>query len=65
MHVRRWGGEFWNKDKTGVVVNSPQRLETYSFFVDMINKDRSVIPPNTKVTSPRYTGKVAMWDQGT
>ena len=65
MHVRRWGGEFWNRDKTGILVNSPPWLETYSFFVDMINRDRSVVPPNVRVPAGRTTGKIAMWDQGT
>jgi ABC-type glycerol-3-phosphate transport system substrate-binding protein len=67
MHVRRWGGEFWNRDKTGVVLNSPQWLETYSYFVDLITKDRSVRPatgPST-VGSWRTTGKISIWDQGT
>jgi ABC-type glycerol-3-phosphate transport system substrate-binding protein len=65
LHVRRWGGDFWNKDKTGLVVNSPVWLETYSLFVDMINKDRTVVPPNVKVPNGRTTGKIAMWEQGT
>ena len=65
MHVRRWGGEFWNRDKTGVTVNAPQWLETYTYFVDMITKDRSVRPPNVTVPNGRTNGKIAMWDQGT
>lgn len=65
MHVRRFGGEFWNKDKTGVMVNSPVWLETYQFFVDMINKDRSVRPSNVTVPSGRTNGRIAMWEQGT
>ena len=67
MHVRRWGGEFWNRDKTGVVLNSPQWLETYSYFVDLITKDRSARPatgPST-VGTWRTTGKISIWDLGT
>jgi ABC-type glycerol-3-phosphate transport system substrate-binding protein len=65
MHVRRWGGDFWNKDKTGIVTSSPPWLETYQYFVDMITKDRSVRPPTVTVPNGRTNGKIAMWDQGT
>jgi ABC-type glycerol-3-phosphate transport system substrate-binding protein len=65
MHVRRWGGEFWNRDKTGLLINTTPWLETYSFFIDMITKDRSVRPPEVTVPSGRTNGKIAMWDQGT
>jgi ABC-type glycerol-3-phosphate transport system substrate-binding protein len=65
MHARRWGAEFWNKDKTAVAINSPVGQETYAFFVDMVNKDRSIAPPGVKVPNGRTTGRFAMWEQGT
>src|SRR6266542_2085974 len=65
MHVRRWGGGFWNKEKTGIEINTPVWLETFQYFVDLINKDRSTRPSNVNVPSGRTNGKIAMWDQGT
>jgi len=68
LHMKRYGADFWNKDKTGVVLNTPAHLESFQLFVDMIYKDRSMVPPGSGVaqsTSGGKTGKVAMWEQGT
>jgi sn-glycerol 3-phosphate transport system substrate-binding protein len=68
LHMKRFGADFWNKDKTAVVLNTPAHIEAMQLFVDMIQKDRSTVPPGVSVpqsTSGGKTGKVAMWEQGT
>lgn len=68
LHMKRFGADFWNKDKTAVVLNTPAHVEAFQLFVDMITKDRSVVPPGSGVpqsTSGGKTGKMAMWEQGT
>ena len=68
LHMRCFGADFWNRDKTGVVLNTPAHVETLSLFLDMIHKDRSMVPNGAGVaqsTAGGRTGKVAMWEQGT
>ena len=68
LHMKRYGAEFWNKEKTGIVLNTPTHVEAMQLFVDMIHKDRSTVPNGVGVaqsTSGGKTGKVAMWEQGT
>ncbi len=65
LHMRRWGAEFWNKEKTAVVLNTPTHVEVMQHFMDMIHKDRSTVPPGVTVPQGRITGKIAMWEQGT
>ncbi|MBI3972095.1 MAG: extracellular solute-binding protein [Chloroflexi bacterium] len=65
LHMRRFGAEFWNKDKTAIVLNTPTHVEVMSLFIDMINKDRSTVPPGVQVDGGRTGGKIAMWEQGT
>jgi ABC-type glycerol-3-phosphate transport system substrate-binding protein len=72
LHMRRFGLEFWNKDKTGVVLNTPGHVEVLQLFLDMIHKDRSAVPPGVGISggsqgAPQTTqlGKIAMWEQGT
>jgi ABC-type glycerol-3-phosphate transport system substrate-binding protein len=67
--VRRFGGEFWNKDRTAVAVNGQPGYEVMEYLVTLIQKDRSTIPPESGVPSPwsagRTTGKVGMWETTT
>jgi sn-glycerol 3-phosphate transport system substrate-binding protein len=68
LHMRRFGADFWNRDKTGIVLNTPAHVEALSLFLDMIHKDRSVVPNGVGVpqsTAGGRTGKMAMWEQGT
>jgi ABC-type glycerol-3-phosphate transport system substrate-binding protein len=65
LHMRRFGAEFWNKDRTAVVLNTPVHVEVLQYFMDMAHKDRSTIPPNVTVQQSVATGKVSMWEQGT
>lgn len=65
LHMRRFGLEFWNKDKTAIVLNTPAHMETMSFFMDMMHKDRSTVPYNVRVPGGRTNGKISMWEQGT
>jgi multiple sugar transport system substrate-binding protein len=67
--VRRFGGEFWNKDRTAVAINSQAGYDVMEYLVTLIQKDRSTIPPDSGVPSPwsagRTTGKVGMWETTT
>jgi multiple sugar transport system substrate-binding protein len=63
--VRRFGGDFWNKDKTAVAINSPAGYEAMEYFVELIQKDRSAVPPGVKVSNGRALGKIGMWETGT
>ena len=68
LHMKRFGADFWNREKTAVVLNTPVHVEAFQLFVDMIHKDRSTVPPGVGVpqsTAGGRTGKVAMWEQGT
>ncbi|HET7769231.1 MAG TPA: extracellular solute-binding protein [Chloroflexota bacterium] len=72
LHMRRYGLEFWNRDKTAVALNTPGHVEVMQFFMDMIHKDRSAVPPDAGISggaqgAPQTTmvGKIAMWEQGT
>ena len=65
MHMRRFGADFWNRDKTAVALNTPAHVETMQFFMDLMHRDRSVRPHNVSVSGGRTTGKLAMWEQGT
>jgi len=64
--VRRFGGEFWNKDRTAVTINTQPGFDAMDYLVTLIQKDRSVIPPDSGIPSPwstgRTTGKVGMWE---
>ena len=70
--MRRFGLDFWSKDKTAVALNTPGHTEVMQFFMDMIHKDRSTVPPGAGISggaqgAPQTThlGKIAMWEQGT
>jgi sn-glycerol 3-phosphate transport system substrate-binding protein len=68
LHMKRYGADFWNKEKTGIILNTPTHVESFQLFVDMIHKDRSMVPFGAGVpqsTAGGKTGKVAMWEQGT
>lgn len=64
--VRRFGGQFWNKDRTAVGMNTQPAYDAMEYLVTLIQKDRSVVPPDGGVPSPwsegRTTGKVGMWE---
>ncbi len=49
LHMKRFGADFWNKEKTGIVLNTPAHVEALQLFVDMIHKDRSAVPPGVGV----------------
>ncbi len=63
--VRRFGGDFWNKDKTAVAINSPAGYEAMEYLVNMIQRDRSTVPPGVTVPNGRTGGKIGMWETGT
>jgi ABC-type glycerol-3-phosphate transport system substrate-binding protein len=64
--VRRFGGQFWNKDRTAVGMNTQPAYDAMDYLVTLIQKDRSVVPPDSGLPSPwsvgRNTGKVGMWE---
>ena len=67
--VRRYGGQFWNKDRTAVAMNTQPAYDAMEYLVTLIQKDRSVVPPDSGLPSPwssgRITGKVGMWETTT
>jgi sn-glycerol 3-phosphate transport system substrate-binding protein len=68
LHMKRFGADFWNRDKTAIVLNTPVHVEAFQLFTDMLHKDRSMVPNGVGVpqsTAGGRTGKVAMWEQGT
>ena len=68
FHMKRFGADFWNRDKTAIVLNTPVHVEVMQMFTDMIHKDRSMVPSGVGVpqsTAGGRTGKIAMWEQGT
>src|SRR5919202_4301897 len=64
--VRRFGGQFWNKDRTAVGWGAQPAYDAMDYLVTLIQKDRSVIPPDRGLPSPwsagRTSGKVGMWE---
>lgn len=65
LHMKRFGLDFWNRDKTAVVLNTPGHIEVLQLFMDMIHKDRSTRPPDVTVPGGRTNGRLSMWEQGT
>jgi|GEM_PF-1906232 len=67
--VRRYGGEFWNKDRTAVAINSQAGYDVMEYLVTLMQRDRSTVPPDAGVPTPwsvgRTTGKVGMWETTT
>jgi multiple sugar transport system substrate-binding protein len=67
--VRRFGGQFWNKDRTAVGMNAQPAYDAMDYLVTLIQKDRSVVPPDSGLPSPwstgRSTGKVGVWETTT
>ncbi|HET7768342.1 MAG TPA: extracellular solute-binding protein [Chloroflexota bacterium] len=67
--VRRFGGQFWNRDRTAVAINGQAGYDVMDYLVTLIQKDRSTVPPDAGVPSPwsagRTTGKVGMWETTT
>ncbi len=67
--VRRFGGQFWNKERTAVAINAQPGYDAMEYWVTLIQKDRSVVPPDSGLPSPwstgRNTGKVGMWENVT
>lgn len=65
LHMRRFGLDFWSKDKTAIALNTPGHIEVMQYFMDLMHKDRSARPHNVAVPGGRTNGKLAMWEQGT
>lgn len=63
--ARRFGGDFWDKDRTAVAINSAAGHEAMDYIVNLIQKDRSAVPPGVMVPNGRITGKIGIWETGT
>ncbi|MDQ3703225.1 MAG: extracellular solute-binding protein [Chloroflexota bacterium] len=67
--VRRFGGEFWSKDRTTVAINNSAGYDVMDYLVTLMQKDRSAVPPDSGVPTPwtvgRTTGKVGIWETTT
>jgi len=54
--MRRFGLDFWNRDKTAIALNRPCHIEVMQFFMDLMHKDHSARLHNVSVPSGRTDG---------
>lgn len=65
LKLMQAGGMVMNKDWTEFTVNTPAGLEALQFELDMIYKDKSMLPPEfSSLTQPTERGQIAMWYSG-
>ena len=65
LKLMQAGGMVMNKEWTEFTVNTPAGLEALQFELDMIYKDKSMLPPEfSSLTQPTERGQIAMWYSG-
>lgn len=63
--VRRFGGDFWTPDRSGVDLTTQPAIDALTFFTDLIHKDKSAIPPGIPAQNGRVQNKIGIWEGGT
>ncbi len=65
LMLQAGGPGIMNKDMTAFTPNTPAGLEALQLQLDMIYKDKSILPPEfASLTQPVERGQIAMWYAG-
>lgn len=58
------GGQFMNEDRTKFVFNTPEAVAPIEYYLDMVYKDKSTVPPGVDVPNGVNGGKIGLWITG-
>lgn len=56
--TRAWGGDIWDAEGKTCLLNKPEAVASLQWYHDMVNKDKSAVPPGEEVDF--FSGGAAM-----